>query len=120
MDAPARRRAVTVQQRLVAGRSRRVLAACVTGALAVGLAGAASGQAAGPRATAAQADRPWMDTSLSPDRRADLLLAQMRPEEKGELMSNDPGTTFAYFNAPIERLGIPPLKMFDAGSGIRV
>lgn len=61
-----------------------------------------------------------MNTRLSPDRRADLLLRVMTVQEKGELMSNDPGTGFAYFNAAIERLGIPALKMFDAGSGLRL
>src|SRR3954447_3181575 len=107
---------------LVGERSRRMLAACVVGALTVGLAGATGVQAASPRAAAAQADRPWMDASLPPDRRADLLLAQMTLQEKAELMSNDPvgARQFAYFNAPIERLGIPALKMFDAGSGLRL
>jgi beta-glucosidase len=86
----------------------------------LGLAGPVAVQAAKPRAVAAQAERPWMNTGLSPDRRADLLVAAMTLEEKGELMSNDGGTGYAYFNAAIDRLGIPALKMFDAGSGLRL
>jgi beta-glucosidase len=40
--------------------------------------------------------------------------------EKVDLMTSDPGANapYAYYNAPIPRLGIPALKMADAGGGV--
>ena len=70
--------------------------------------------------SAAGAQQPWSDPSLGPDRRADLVVDAMTLDEKAELMSNDTGTSWAYFNAGIERLGIPSLRMLDAGSGLRL
>ena len=62
---------------------------------------------------------PWMDPELSPDERATLLLGQMTLEEKVELMTGDQGEApVAFYNGPIERLGIPELRMADAGAGI--
>ena len=56
-------------------------------------------------ATAGAQDPPWSDPSLGPDRRAELVIAAMTLTEKAELMSNDTGTSWAYYNAGIERLG---------------
>jgi beta-glucosidase len=69
------------------------------------------------KATAAP-ERPWTNASLSPGRQAQLLLQQMTLEEKVALMTSDAGAPYAYYNAPIERLGIPALRMADAGSGV--
>jgi beta-glucosidase len=69
---------------------------------------------------AAEAQQPWSDPSLGPDRRADLVIDAMTLEEKAELMSNDTGTAWAYFNAGIPRLGVPSLRMLDAGAGLRL
>lgn len=93
------------------GRVTRTLAALVTaGALAVTTAVAP--------VTAAE-DPPWMDTSLTPGERAAILLSAMTLEEKVELMTGNQGDApTAYYNAPIERLGIPALRMADAGAGI--
>ena len=66
--------------------------------------------------TASVQDWPWMNTSLSPDERAALLLAQMTLGEKVGMVhghSND-----AYYIAPIARLGIPALTMTDGPAGI--
>lgn len=67
-----------------------------------------------------QQSRPWMTAELSPQRRAELLLTAMTLEEKVDLMTGDilPGVE-GFSNAGIERLGIPPLRMADAGSGLR-
>src|SRR4051794_30548394 len=68
----------------------------------------------------AQAQQPWMDTSLSPDERVSLLLPQMTLGEKVDLMTGDtPQGTGAYFNAAIPRLGIPELRTADIGPGVR-
>src|SRR6266571_5333743 len=63
-------------------------------------------------------DRSWMNTSLSPDERAALVLAQLTLEEKISMVhgkSND-----AYAMAAIARLGIPALTMTDGPAGINV
>lgn len=65
---------------------------------------------------------PWMDTSLSPDERADLLVPRMTLEEKVALMTGDDvlyGQELAYYNAGIPRLGIPDLRMADVGPSVR-
>src|SRR3954454_6479379 len=69
---------------------------------------------------AAGAQQPWSDPSLGPDRRADLVIDPITLEEKAQLISNNTGTAWAYFNAGIDRLGIPSLRMLDAGAGLRL
>jgi len=90
----------------------------------------------GPRPSPAP-QGPWMDRTLSPDRRADLVLAQMTLDEKISLVH---GAGFPGFGPPpadpaiaavlarsnggagivsgIPRLGIPDLNMADAAVGI--
>lgn len=88
---------------------------------AVGVAAAAmiaSGLTATSPSQAAVLD-PWADPSLTPDQRSALLLAAMTLEEKVELMTGDQGEgPSAFYNGPIERLGIPELRMADATAGI--
>jgi beta-glucosidase len=75
----------------------------------------------------------WMDTSLSPDRRADLVIKQMTLDEKiqlvhgtgwGVLREGDPvpaNSNFgAGFTAGIPRLGIPDMNEADSAVGIRM
>src|SRR5258708_40175284 len=62
----------------------------------------------------------WMDTSLSPYERANLLLAQMTLDEKIEMVHGDFPAPYGFYNAPIPRLGIPALTMADGPTGIRV
>jgi len=77
--------------------------------------------------------RPWMNTALSPQARARLVLARMRREEKLTLVFGYLGSDFAKKNyrAPAEarpgsagyvpgipRLGIPPQWETDAGIGV--
>jgi len=76
---------------------------------------------------------PWMNKTLSPDQRADLVLAQMTLDEKiqmvhgqgwGVLRAGDPipeGSNFgAGFMAGIPRLGIPNIDLADSAVGIRM
>jgi beta-glucosidase len=76
------------------------------------------------------ADRPWMNTALSPDERAKLLEGAMTLPEKIGLLHGKVGTPFrgeplpegaigsAGFIAPIPRLGVPAIQESDAGLGI--
>ncbi len=60
-------------------------------------------------------DWPWMNTSLSPDERAALLLARMTLEEKVDMLSEKSGA-----GLPSSRLGIPALTFADGPAGIRI
>jgi beta-glucosidase len=89
--------------------------------------------AAASVALAQSADRPWMNTNLSPEERADLVLKQMTLDEKlsllhGNGMAHNPQWTMplteltnggAGYVEGVERLGIPPIVISDAGYGVR-
>ena len=84
------------------------------------------------RSQPAKPTGPWMDTSLSPDERADLVIKQMTLDEKIAMLhgvgmpTDDP---FTVENAPsnrgvgyevgVPRLGIPGIDMSDAAYGVR-
>ena len=82
---------------------------------------------------AQDANQPWMNKSLSPAERADLVRKQMTLEEKlalshGNGMANNPSWTMpltpftnggAGYVEGVKRLGIPPLVISDAAYGIR-
>jgi len=76
--------------------------------------------------------RPWMNTSLSPDERADLVVKEMTLDEKIDLLHGNgmPGwgkprpTAYlgnggAGFVLGVRRLGIPIIQMSDAAYGVR-
>jgi len=87
-------------------------------------------------AVAAQSGgKPWMDKSLSPDQRADLLIEQMTLDEKIQLVHGsgmmgpmrlggvDPlvaarSLRGAGFVAGVARLGIPDIQMADSAVGV--
>jgi len=86
-------------------------------------------------AAAQSSDRPWMDKSLSPDRRADLLIEQMTLDEKIQLVHGsgmmgpmrmggvDPliaarSLGGAGFVPGVARLGIPDIQMADSAVGV--
>jgi beta-glucosidase len=75
---------------------------------------------------------PWMNTSLSPDERADLVLKEMTLDEKIELVHGNGmpgwgkprpnaylGNGGAGFVLGVPRLGIPIIQMSDAAYGVR-
>ena len=76
--------------------------------------------------------QPWMNSSLSPDERADLVLKQMTLDEKLELIHGNGmpgwgpprpnaalGNGGAGFVVGVPRLGIPMIQMSDAAYGVR-
>lgn len=85
---------------------------------------------------AAQQTRPWMNKGLTPEQRAELVLAQMTLDEKidivhGEGVADSTGLTPAQRQAQLlgnrgvgmavapTRLGIPMIDMSDAAYGVR-
>ena len=78
-------------------------------------------------------NKPWMNTSLAPDERAELALKEMTLDEKlnlvhGNGMPGWPGPPLptahlgnggAGFVLGVERLGIPIIQMSDAAYGVR-
>ena len=82
---------------------------------------------------AQEAERPWMNSTLSPEQRADLVLKQMTLDEKlallhGNGMVHAPqwqmplthlGNGGAGYVEGVKRLGIPPLLISDAAYGVR-
>ncbi|MDE3061980.1 MAG: glycoside hydrolase family 3 C-terminal domain-containing protein [Acidobacteriota bacterium] len=83
--------------------------------------------------TAQSSDRPWMNSQLSPEARAEMVLQQMTLEEKlalahGNGMAHNPAWTMpltpltnggAGYVEGVQRLGIPPLILSDAAYGVR-
>jgi beta-glucosidase len=76
---------------------------------------------------------PWMDSSLPPDQRADLVLQQMTLDEKiqlvhgtgwGVLRDGDPVPSRSNLGAGyvpgIDRLGIPDINLADSAVGVRM
>ena len=101
-------------------------AACLSFALAV------FAQSYAPEQTAAH-HRPWMNKSLSPDQRADLVIQQMTLEEKlnfvhgtgwnglrehAEVPKGSLGG--AGYVEGVPRLGIPGINMADSAVGVRL
>jgi beta-glucosidase len=75
---------------------------------------------------------PWMDTSLTPDQRADLVIKEMTLDEKiatlhGVGMPTDdpltvenmPSNRGVGYEVGVPRLGIPGIDMSDAAYGVR-
>ncbi|HEV7950721.1 MAG TPA: glycoside hydrolase family 3 C-terminal domain-containing protein [Glaciihabitans sp.] len=70
-------------------------------------------------ATPALAAANWADDS-SAQSRAEELLAQMTLEEKVGMLHGEINGNYGFYNAPIERLGIPALTMADGPAGVRL
>ncbi|MGD0499922.1 MAG: glycoside hydrolase family 3 C-terminal domain-containing protein [Bryobacteraceae bacterium] len=104
----------------------RIAAIATIAGAAILLQGAicASGQAGGQGASPAPA-RPWMDKTLPPDKRADLVIQEMTLDEKVQFLHGDPDRPVqaiggAVWIPGIPRLGIPDFQMTDGRSGVRV
>ena len=109
--------------------SRRLGPVVLSAILCTGVCNYAAAQFGPPRP---KPTGPWMDKSLSPDQRADLLIAQMTLDEKISLLHGGGWQMmFAGPDAPpskslgnagyipgIKRLGIPDLQMADAAVGV--
>lgn len=52
--------------------------------------------------------------------RAKELLSRMTLEEKVEMLNGEISPLYGFYNAPIERVGIPALTMSDGPAGVRV
>jgi len=106
-------------------RAGRVLAvagaACIVGASAVPASAGAQGRCGDP------VQRPWCNTSLSPDTRAGLLLAQLTPDEKISLLGGDDvfggivsgPNRHTGTSTGVPRLGLPTIYFSDGPVGPR-
>ncbi|MGA2806504.1 MAG: glycoside hydrolase family 3 C-terminal domain-containing protein [Terracidiphilus sp.] len=98
---------------------RRTLTQFLTALLAVAAFAptAVVAQTAGQRVApaAVPADAPYKNASLSPEKRVADLLSRMTLEEKATMLSGSGWME----SAPIERLGIPAIKMADGPLGVR-
>ena len=97
------------------------------------LSGASALQAQGTDADRPDSARPWMNPSLSPEDRADLVFKQLTLDEKiallhGNGMAHTPNWQMplteltnggAGYVQGIKRLGIPGLVISDAAYGVR-
>src|SRR5579862_901832 len=126
---------MTAQSENPRGKMRiRVFGKCLlVGAGLVGLLASASAIAQAGGGSQNVADRPWMNKSLSPDERADMVLKQMTLDEKigllhGTGMAHVPNwqTPLTYLSnggagmtVGVPRLGIPNIYMSDAAYGVR-
>lgn len=114
-------------------RVRRSLTAAIAASACIAAllvpVGAAS--AAAPASTSASAGeqlrrdprlarQAWWDESRSATRRAHALLRQMTLEEKVDMLHGELNNYYGFYNAPIERLGIPALTMADGPAGVRI
>lgn len=109
-----------------------MVAAVAMGAVSCGFPLQAFAQSAVPPQNDTSASQPWMDKSLPPDVRADLVQAQMTRDEEMTLVSGyfgvynpripaqykDDMPNSAGYVPGIPRLGIPALKESDASLGV--
>src|SRR3954447_24554815 len=104
---------------MVSRRSCAVVASSAVFALLFATPAAQGKPSAPPTPAHSVQARPWLDAAQTPGQRARELLLQMTLPEKVDLMTGNQGEApYAFYNAPIVRLGIPALKMSDSASGV--
>ena len=62
---------------------------------------------------------PWLNTALTPDERANALIAEMTKDEKILLLFGDSAPPYTGHSAGVPRLSIPDLNMNDGPQGFR-
>ncbi len=120
---------------MVASRMSKSLSLSLVVALAVAGSSSLRAQHRHHNQIAAQTkqNQPWMNASLSPDERADMVLKQLTLDEKIDLLHGNGmpgwgtprpnaylGNGGAGFTLSIPRLGIPFIQMSDAAYGVRM
>src|SRR4051812_25246634 len=104
---------------MVSRRSCAVVASSAVFALLFATPAAQGKPSAPPTPAHSVQARPWLDAAQTPGQRARELLLQMTLPEKVDLMTGNQGEApYAFYNAPIVRLGIPALKMADSSTGV--
>lgn len=103
-----------------------VSSVCIAG-LIIPLSSASAGEPDDEAAASEELERgkwlpqqAWWDDSDAADARAQALLAQMTLDEKVDMLHGELNNFYGFYNAPIERLGIPALTMADGPAGVRV
>jgi beta-glucosidase len=61
----------------------------------------------------------WEDSTTAPQR-ARALVNRMTLDEKIDMLHGESNFSYGFYNAPIERVGIPALTMADGPAGVRV
>jgi beta-glucosidase len=105
---------------------------CISAVMFLLLAGVAGSAFAQHRHAPPQPTGPWMNTGLSPDERADLVLKEMTLDEKIAMLhgigtptdepvtpENAPSNRGVGYDVGVPRLGIPGIDMSDAAYGVR-
>jgi beta-glucosidase len=64
------------------------------------------------------AGAPWLDRHRSPDRRADLILAQLTLDEKVQETASMLDATHSRETPPIDRLCVPGLRLNNGSAGV--
>jgi beta-glucosidase len=94
--------------------------AAPTTAASIASAEAIQGAPAAARSQALPPAGPWWEDSRSATRRSLALLGRMTLEEKVDMLHGEINFYYGFYNAPIERLGIPALTMADGPAGVRI
>jgi beta-glucosidase len=124
--------AISVLGQAPAGQTPPAQASGATAQAGQGAAGGFGGMGAGRGRGAQAVTGPWSDKTLSPDRRADLVLEQMTLDEKISLLHGGPGgmgggaaltdgrqsNGGAGWVPGIARFGMPDINMADSAVGV--